>query len=157
MIHIRKGGPEDIPAAFNLVKELAIFEKAPEQVITSEEIYTEDAFGGDNPWFEFFVAEDESAGIVGVSIFYFGYSTWKGRMLYLDDLVINEAHRRKGIGKMLLDRLVAYGKEKGVNQMRWQVLDWNTPAIKLYEKVGASIEDEWLDCKLSKEQMEGWK
>ncbi|MEM6800712.1 MAG: GNAT family N-acetyltransferase [Bacteroidota bacterium] len=156
MIHIRKGSAADIPAAFALVKELAIFEKAPEQVITSEKIYSEDAFGGARPWFEFFVAEDFEFGVVGVAIFYFGYSTWKGRMLYLDDLVIKEDHRRKGIGKMLLDKLVAYGKEKGVNQMRWQVLDWNEPAIKLYKKVGASIEDEWLDCKLSKEQIESW-
>lgn len=158
MIHIRKGTPEDIPAAFGLVNELAIFEKAPEEVKTSVEIYTEDAFKDtDKNWFEFFVAEEAGSGVVGIAIFYFGYSTWKGRMLYLDDLVIASSHRRKGIGKMLIDQLVAYGQEKGVQQMKWQVLDWNEPAINLYKKIGAKIEDEWMDCKLSLEQMQNWE
>lgn len=156
MIHIRKGTPADIPAAFGLVNELAIFEKAPEEVKTSVEIYTQDAFG-DKSWFEFFVAEETGTGVVGVAIFYFGYSTWKGRMLYLDDLVIAASHRRKGIGNMLIDQLVAYGQEQGVQLMKWQVLDWNEPAINMYKKIGAKIEDEWWDCKLSLEQMQDWK
>jgi len=156
MIKIRKGLPDDVEAAFALVKELATYEKAFEEVDTSVDIYTRDAFGKDS-WFEFLVADDDDAGIVGIAIFYLGYSTWKGRMLYLDDLVISEAHRRKGIGKMLMDELVKYGVEKGVQQMKWQVLDWNRPAINLYKKIEATFEDNWLDCKLSGKQLREWK
>ncbi|MCB0854417.1 MAG: GNAT family N-acetyltransferase [Bacteroidetes bacterium] len=146
-ITIRKAGKADMPAVHHLVQELAEFEKAPHEVITSPEIYQKDGFG-DHPLFECFVAEIEEEGIVGITFFYIAYSTWKGKMLYLDDLVISSKHRRKGIGQQLLDHLVEYGKKQGVNHIRWHVLDWNQPAIEMYKKMGASLDTEWITCKL---------
>jgi GNAT superfamily N-acetyltransferase len=146
-ISIRKAQSTDMLAVHNLVKELAEYEKAPQEVITNPGVYQEDGFG-ERPFFECFVAEMESEGIVGIAFFYFGYSTWKGKMLYLDDLVIARAHRRQGIGSQLLDHLIEYGKAHGANQIRWHVLDWNEPAIKMYEKIGADLDSEWITCKL---------
>lgn len=153
---IRKGVASDMPAVHALVRELALFEKAPEEVATSAEQYTADGFG-ENPLFECFVAEDSNDGIVGIAFFYFGYSTWKGKILYLDDLVITKSYRRKGIGQQLFDRLVVYGNENQVCQMRWQVLDWNEPAIKMYEKLAAKLDPTWINCFLSAEQIKDWK
>lgn len=154
-IQIRKGTKEDLPVVHALVYELAVYEKAPEEVETSAEQYARDGFGA-RPFFEFFVAEHPKEGVVGIAFFYFGYSTWKGKLLYLDDLVITEKWRRKGLGLRLLDQLVAYGLEQEARQMRWQVLDWNEPAIRLYEKVEAKLDGEWVNCYLSREQMESW-
>ncbi len=151
-INIRKGTREDLPSAHALVRELALYEKAPEQVITTAEQYARDGFGSERPLFEFFVAEHED-NVVGIAFFYFGYSTWKGKNLYLDDLVITESYRRKGIGKLLIDQLVQYGKEQAAQEIRWHVLDWNEPAINLYDKLGASIDPEWITCKLNREQI----
>lgn len=151
-INIRKGIKEDLPAVHRLVAELALFEKAPEQVETTAEIFADDGFG-ERPFFEFFVAEHPADGIIGIALFYFGYSTWKGKMLYLDDLVITGKWRRKGIGQLLFDRLVEYGVEHKIGQMRWHVLDWNEPAINMYKKVGAELDGEWITCKLSGQQL----
>ena len=95
-------------------------------------------------------------GIVGIAFFYIAYSTWKGKMLYLDDLVITESWRRKGIGGLLLDKLLKYGHEKNVNQIRWHVLDWNEPAINMYRKIGVELDSEWIWCKMSRSQIEAW-
>ena len=154
-MNIRKGTEADLPAVHALVRELALFEKAPEEVITTPEEYARDAFG-DRSFFEFFVAEDPSDGVVGIALFYFGYSTWKGKILYLDDLVITESWRRKGIGSLLLDRLVHFAKENNAKQVRWQVLDWNQPAIKMYQKVGAQLDEEWINCKLELDDIKRW-
>ena len=152
---IRKGIKSDVPAVFSLVQELAHFEQAPDQVITSAEQYEKDGFG-ESPLFEFFVAEDEKDGVVGIAFFYVGYSTWKGKMVYLDDLVITEAWRRKGIGSLLMNRLIAHSKEIGAQQLRWHVLDWNTPAIRMYENMNAELDGEWITCKMTREQLESW-
>jgi GNAT superfamily N-acetyltransferase len=155
-IIIRKGLESDLEAVHALVYELAVYEKAPQEVETSPAQYARDGFG-ERSFFEFFVAEHPQEGIVGIAFFYFGYSTWKGKLLYLDDLVITEKWRRQGIGSRLLDRVVSYGLEKDARQIRWQVLDWNEPAIKMYEKVKARFDGEWLNCYLSREKMEGWQ
>ena len=156
MTTIRKGKKSDVPAVFKLVQELALYEKAPEEVLTSVAQYEEDGFG-EKPLFEFFVAEDEKDGIVGIAFFYVGYSTWKGKMVYLDDLVITQTWRRKGIGSLLMDRLIQHSKEIGAQQLRWHVLDWNTPAIRMYEKMNAELDGEWVTCKLDRAQIENWK
>lgn len=155
-LSIRKATPNDMAAVHALTIELAVFENAPEQVETSPEIYVQDAFG-DRPYFECFVAETPENGIVGAAMFYMGYSSWKGKMLYLDDLIITESFRRKGIGRKLLDRLVAYAVAQNVQQMRWHVLEWNTPAIKMYESVQAELDPEWTTCRLTRAQMEAWR
>ncbi|MEZ4825202.1 MAG: GNAT family N-acetyltransferase [Bacteroidia bacterium] len=154
-IIIRKGQPEDNPAVHQLVCELAEYEKAPHEVETTAEQYAIDSSGA-RPLFDFFVAEHTSEGIVGIALFFWGYSTWKGKKLYLDDLVVTENWRRKGIGQMLFDRLVAFALEENARVMSWQVLDWNTPAIRMYEKIGAYLDPEWINCRLSPEQMRKW-
>lgn len=146
-IHIRTATPEDMPAVWGLIRELAIYEKAPEQVITSPEQMVRDGFG-ETPLFRCLVAETDDKHIAGIALYYFGYSTWKGKMLYLDDLVVSESYRRQNIGEKLLMVLKEIAIAEKVQQMRWHVLDWNTPAIRFYEKIGAELESEWITCKL---------
>jgi GNAT superfamily N-acetyltransferase len=143
---IRKGKKEDLPGVLKLIKELALFEKAPEQVINTVSEMEKDGFGT-NPVFLFHVALIEN-DIVGIAVYFIKYSTWRGKGLYLDDLIVTEKHRGKGIGKKLFDTVIEEAKKINARQMHWQVLDWNTPAIEFYKKYGASIDAEWLDCKL---------
>ena len=149
---IRTGIREDLPQVHGLVRELARFEKAEDQVITTAEQFARDGFDSERPCFEFFVAE-QAGKIVGIAVFYFGYSTWKGKNLYLDDLFITESARRQGIAQRLFDRLVAHARAHDAQEMRWHVLDWNEPAIRLYEQIGASLDPEWITCKLNREQI----
>ena len=142
---IRKGKKKDLPAVFELICELAIFEKAPEQVTNTVRDMEADGFGK-NPVFDFYVAELNDK-IVGIAVYFTKYSTWKGKGLYLDDLLVTEEHRRKGIGKKLFDQIIIEAKNMNARQMHWQVLDWNMPAIDFYKKYGATIDSEWLDCK----------
>lgn len=155
MVSIRKATPADAPAIFALVQELAEFEKAADQVETSVERYLEDGFG-ESPVFRCLVADHEQEGVVGIALYYYGYSTWKGKLLYLDDLVIKEAFRRQGIGRRLVDALVQAGLEANARMMKWQVLDWNEPAIKMYESLGGKFDGEWIDVKITRAQMESW-
>jgi len=151
-ITVRKGEKKDIPHALELVKELAVYERAPEEVITSVAQMEEDGFG-ENPVYRFLVAE--TAGkIIGMALYYTAYSTWKGRYIYLDDLIVTEKQRRTGAGKLLFDALLKEAKREGANQLRWHVLEWNTPAINFYKKYNASLDPEWITGKLSKEQIE---
>lgn len=132
-----------------LVNELALFEKAPQEVtVTLEEF--EDAGFGENPVWKAFVAEADGV-IVGFALYYIRYSTWKGNRMYLEDLIVTEAMRGKRIGKLLFDRLIVEAKELGFSGMVWQVLDWNEPAINFYKKYGANVEAGWLNASLSKE------
>lgn len=146
-IQFRKGIKSDLPQVFDLIKELAVFEKAPEQVINSVSEMEKD-FSGNNPVFNFFVAEKGNK-IIGIALYFIKYSTWKGKGLYLDDLIVTETFRGKGVGKKLFDMIIAEAREINARQLHWQVLDWNTPAIEFYKKYGAAIEGEWLDCKLN--------
>lgn len=144
-ILIRTGTKEDLESVFSLVKILAEFEKASEAVNTSPEIYRQDFGEG---WFEILIAESEESGIIGMALFYQSYSTWKGKMIYLDDLVIEPNYRSKGIGSILLDALIEEARLRNASILKWQVLDWNEDAIRFYKRKEAIIEDEWLNCKL---------
>lgn len=152
---VRKGKPEDLKAVYNLVMELAIYEKAEHEVANSIERMTEDGFGK-KPVFEFFVAEIEGQ-ILGTAIFYYRYSTWKGKAIYLEDLVVSELARGKGYGKLLLDAIVMEAKATNSKQVRWQVLDWNEPAINFYKKLGADLDEEWINCTLSERQIHAYQ
>lgn len=149
--NIRKGKAKDLEAVFDLIMELAIYEKAPHEVANSVERMHEDCFG-ERPVFDFFVAE-ENGHVVGTAIYYYRYSTWKGKALYLEDLVVNEKHRGKGYGKALLDAIVHQAKTANCKQVRWQVLDWNEPAIEFYKGIGADLDSEWINCTLDEQQI----
>jgi GNAT superfamily N-acetyltransferase len=148
---IRIATKEDCPYLLELIKELALFEKAPQEVtVTLQEF--EDAGFGKNPIWKAFVADNDGS-IIGLALYYVRYSTWKGCRLYLEDLVVTEDFRGKGIGKLLFDQIVVEAKEMGYNGMTWQVLDWNEPALKFYNKYEAAVESGWLNASLSKEQL----
>lgn len=150
-IEIRKGTEADIPFALNLVKELAIYEKAPNEVEVTVEEMTIWGFGIDKQ-FDFFVALENDV-IVGLALYYFKYSTWKGKCLFLEDIIVTESQRGKGLGKLLFDKVIQVSKEMNVRRMEWQVLDWNTPAVEFYKKYDAVLDGEWINCKLTKEQL----
>jgi GNAT superfamily N-acetyltransferase len=151
-ISIRKGLKNDLPQVLNLVKELAIYEKAPLEVTVTIEDMERDGFG-DNPIFKFFVAEADGK-IVGISLYYIKYSTWKGKCVFLEDIIVNEPFRKFGIGKKLFDEVVKVAKEMKVERLEWQVLEWNEPAIKFYEKLNSNFDSEWVNCKLSGKQIQ---
>lgn len=153
-ISIREARREDCPQLLELIKELAEFEKAPQEVtVTLQEF--EDAGFGERPVWKAFAAE--AAGrIIGMALYYIRYSTWKGRRLYLEDIIVTENMRCKGIGSMLFERILQEAKEKGFNGISWQVLDWNEPAISFYKKYNAAFDDEWANVSLSKEQLQGF-
>lgn len=134
-----------------LVNELALFEKAPHEVSVTMQEFEEAGFGP-NPVWKAYVAEDGS-DIIGLALYYVRYSTWKGRRLYLEDLIVTEPYRGKGIGKLLFEQMIKEAQELGFSGMMWQVLDWNEPAIKFYNKYEATIEAGWLNATLSKEQL----
>ncbi len=143
---IRRGTKEDIPQVFELIKELAIYENGLDQVSNTIEAMEIDGFG-ENPIFGMFVAEENDA-IVGISIYYYRYSTWKGKRMYLEDIVVTESKRGSGLGKQLFDRTIEEGKANKCTGMMWQVLDWNEPAINFYKKYGAGFDEEWINCSL---------
>lgn len=149
---IRKGTISDVPAALGLVKELAIYEKAPQEVEVTIEQMNEWGFGKDK-LFEFFVAEKEGK-IIGIALYYFKYSTWKGKCLFLEDIIVTESERKNGFGKLLFEAVAKVAKELKVKRMEWQVLDWNNPAINFYKKYEANFDDEWLNCKLNYQQLQ---
>ncbi|MES2872704.1 MAG: GNAT family N-acetyltransferase [Bacteroidota bacterium] len=150
-INIREAKREDCPRLLELIRELAVYEKAPDEVTVSIDEF-EDAGFGTNPVWKSYVAEDE--GIIhGFGLYYIRYSTWKGCRLYLEDLLVTEKMRGFGIGKLIFDRLIQETVEKGFNGMSWQVLDWNEPAINFYKKYNAALDGGWLNVSLSKEQL----
>lgn len=151
-MEIRKGVPSDIEHILQLVKELAAYEKAPDEVEVSVSEMTAWGFGPDKQ-FDFFVAVEHNA-IVGLALYYFKYSTWKGKCLFLEDIIVTESHRGKGIGKLLFDKVIQVSKAEKVRRMEWQVLDWNTPAIEFYKKYNANLDGEWINCKLTNHQLE---
>lgn len=142
-IVIRRAEKKDCPRLLELVQELADYEKAPSEVTVSLDHFQESGFG-ENPVWWGFVAE-ENGIIHGFALYYIRYSTWKGQALYLEDLLVTENMRGKGIGKLLFDRLIEEAKEKGFKRMCWQVLEWNEPAINFYRKYNATLDPEWVN------------
>lgn len=149
---IRQGQKADIQALFILIKELAQYEKAMHEVENTPEILLNDAFGS-TPSFGFLVAEIEGT-IVGTSVYYIRYSTWKGRRLFIEDIIVTENYRKKGIGTMLMNASLQKSIELNCNGAVWQVLDWNTPAIEFYKKFGVAFDSEWINVALAKSQIE---
>jgi len=146
MTLIREGQKEDLPEVIELVRSLAKYEKALDQVTNTVEAMVVDGFG-DKPMYGLLVA-DKDGKLVGYSIYYYRYSTWKGKRLYLEDIFVSEAERRTGIGKELFQRTIEIGEQTNCTGMMWQVLDWNKPAIDFYKCYGASFDEEWVNCHL---------
>ncbi|MCG9794066.1 GNAT family N-acetyltransferase [Flavobacterium algicola] len=138
---IRKGNSNDMEAVLELIQELADFEKEPDAVEITVANLKADGFGS-NPLFELFVAEKDSK-IIGMALYYYKYSTWKGKSIHLEDLIVTESERGNGIGNILLEQMVALAQEENIKRLEWNVLDWNTPAIEFYQKFGAEILKEW--------------
>lgn len=143
-IRIRRAVKADCGRLMQLVNELALFEKAPQEVTVTPEHFIESGFGEKPVWWAF-VAEVDGI-IAGFALYYIRYSTWKGQAMYLEDILVTEAMRGKGIGKLLFEQLVVEAKEKGFKRICWQVLDWNKPAIDFYKKYNATFDNEWINC-----------
>lgn len=149
-MNIRKGNPEDMNAVLGLIQELADFEKEPDAVLITVDDLIRDGFGS-SPLFHVFVAEvdtdpndsEQGKQIVGIALYYYRYSTWKGKTIHLEDLVIKEKMRGTGLGYALYSEIIKQAKKDKVRRIDWNVLDWNTPAIEFYEKSGAKVLDEW--------------
>jgi GNAT superfamily N-acetyltransferase len=150
---IRKGREEDLPRVLELVKQLADYEKAPLEVENTVEEMRRDGFGP-SPIFHFLVAESNGL-IAGIAVYYIKYSTWKGKCLFLEDIVVDEALRGNGLGHRLFQEVIQVAKEAGYRRMEWQVLDWNEPAICFYKKYNAVLDSEWINGKLTYEQLQG--
>ncbi len=146
-VRIRPAEEIDCPAVFELIKELALFEKAAGEVDINAEELARDAFG-DAKIVQIFVAEIDG-DIVGAALVYEKYSTWKGRCLHLEDLIVQESARGAGIGSLLFQEMIKLCKSCDYKRMEWQVLDWNEPAIEFYKKYGATFLDDWTDCRLT--------
>lgn len=196
-MRIRRATAEDCPAMLELIKELAAFEKAPDEVTVDPQHFLESGFGEKPVWWAFLAEEEVERGlerfreveeveiiqsgginqsvnveeqvekkpsstpstsstlsthstpIIAFALYYIRYSTWKGQVMYLEDIIVTEKMRGKGIGTMLMDRVIEEAREKGFQRISWQVLDWNEPAIKFYKKYGATFDHEWVNVTLS--------
>ncbi|MGY3212178.1 N-acetyltransferase family protein [Mucilaginibacter sp. HD30] len=152
-IELRVAVKEDCVRLLELVNELALYERAPQEVTVTLQEFEEAGFG-ERPVWRAFVAQVDGL-IVGFALYYIRFSTWKGCRMYLEDFLVTETMRGKGIGKMLFERVLSEAKEKGYSGVVWQVLDWNEPAINFYNKYAASYDAGWLNASVSKEQMQG--
>jgi len=151
---IRKGTETDLHEVHSLVKELAVYEKALNEVETTVSSMREDGFG-ENPVFGFHVAEI-AGKVVGLSLYYYRYSTWKGKLLYLEDLIVRKACRGNGIGRKLMEATILEAKLQNCNGMQWQVLDWNQPALDFYNKYNPILDAEWINCRLTRNQIQDY-
>lgn len=152
VVTVRRAEREDTQRIYDLIIELAIYERAPECVVVSKAQMEEEGFG-ERPLWSAFVAElqetnDVKPRVIGMALYYYRYSTWRGRMLYLEDFVVTESHRGIGAGRMLFERVLQQAKEEGCHGMVWQALDWNAPAIDFYKKYDAEIDPGWVNCML---------
>ena len=153
MLNIRTATSNDIPLILQFIRELAEYEKAPEQAVATPEDLVRHGFSAD-PKFRALIAEWDS-GPAGFALFFYHFSTWVGRpTLFLEDLFVRPRFRGKGIGKALLLRLAKLAVQEGCGRFEWQVLDWNTPAIEFYESLGAKVMKEWLTMRVSGEELE---
>jgi GNAT superfamily N-acetyltransferase len=150
-IIIRNAVKEDCPRLLELVSELAIYEKAPDEVTVTLDHFIESGFGENPVWWAFVASVPDTENpeqriIAGFALYYIRYSTWKGQTMYLEDILVTESLRGKGIGQKLFDRLLTEAKDLGFKRMTWQVLDWNEPAINFYKRQGARLDPEWLNA-----------
>jgi GNAT superfamily N-acetyltransferase len=145
-IHTRKAVAADCPRLLELVQELAEYEKAPQEVTVTLEHFVESGFGTNPVWWAF-VAEVDGK-VQGFALYYIRYSTWKGQRMYLEDILVTESMRGKGLGKLLFDQLIVEAKERKLNGIVWQVLEWNEPAINFYKKYDAAFDPEWVNCSI---------
>ena len=136
-----------MPAVLSLIKELASYEKAPKEVKVTAKELGKDGFGK-RKFFECFVAETGKNKIAGIALYYIKYSTWKGKCIYLDDIIVTESLRGHGIGKELFEAVVGVAKKMKVRKLEWQVLEWNKPAVNFYKKYSTVFDNEWINCKL---------
>jgi len=146
IIHVRRAVKEDCARLLELVNELAVYEKAPQEVTVTLEHFMESGFGEKPVWWGFVAEEDDV--ILGFILYYIRYSTWKGQRMYLEDFLVTEKARGKGVGKLLFDRLIEEAKEKKFSGIVWQVLEWNEPAINFYKKYDTKFDDEWVNCSI---------
>lgn len=144
---VRRAVIEDCAAMLELVRELAHYERAPHEVTVTPEHFAESGFGPSPVWWAFVVEED--GVILGFALYYIRYSTWKGQRMYLEDIIVTEPARGRGLGKLLMDALVQEAKDRKFSGMVWQVLEWNEPAINFYKKYNASFDPEWLNAVLN--------
>lgn len=142
-IEIRRAIREDCPRLMELVQELAEYERAPQEVTVTREHFEESGFGPNPVWWAF-VAE-ENGVILGFALYYIRFSTWKGQRMYLEDILVTESARGKGIGQLLMDRLIVEAREKKLSAIVWQVLEWNEPAIRFYKRYDAWFDSEWVN------------
>ena len=152
MLRVRPAQENDMPIVHQLIADLAAFEREPQEVELSLSQLVKDGFS-DKPKYKCFVAELDGS-IVGMALVYPRYSTWKGTVIHLEDLIVNEAQRGEGIGTKLLDKVVEYGNQLGVKRISWEVLDWNEPAIKFYEQKGAKVMRDWDVVQLNQKGIE---
>lgn len=150
---LRAAERKDCPRMLELIRELAEYEKAPQEVTVTPEHFEESGFGN-HPVYWAYVVEVNEPGhpdhglIVGFALYYIRYSTWKGQRMYLEDILVTERYRWKGVGKILFDKLISVAREKKFSGMTWQVLEWNEPAIRFYEKYHAKLDGEWINCSI---------
>ena len=144
---IRKATIEDCPGMLQLIRELAEYEKAPEEVTVDPKHFEESGFGATPVWWAF-VVEETTSNIVAFALYYIRYSTWKGQVMYLEDILVTERMRGQGIGSKLIEQLIVEAKEKGFKRITWQVLDWNEPAINFYKKFNATFDPEWVNVSI---------
>ncbi len=149
---IRKGTKEDVSSILSLIKELAVFEKEPEAVIVTEADLLRDGFS-ENPLYYTFIAE-ENGEVIGMALYYYRYSTWKGKTIHLEDLIVRENKRGTGAGFGLYKKIIEQGKLDDVKRIEWNVLDWNTNAINFYEKSGAKVLDDWRVVQMDENRIE---
>ncbi|ULQ53010.1 GNAT family N-acetyltransferase [Flavihumibacter fluvii] len=147
MINIRKAIASDCPRLLELIQELADYEQASDQVTVTLNHFLASGFGEHPVWWA--LVADVDGRIEGFALYYIRYSTWKGQRMYLEDLLVTQAMRGKGLGKLLLDQLIVEAKEKGFSGISWQVLDWNEPAINFYKKYPTVFDDEWINCTIN--------
>ncbi|MBL0269718.1 MAG: GNAT family N-acetyltransferase [Chitinophagaceae bacterium] len=145
-ITIRRAIPEDCPRLMELIKELAEYEKAPQDVTVTMDHFINSGFGNNPVWWSF-VAEEKGI-ILGFALYYIRYSTWKGQAMYLEDIIVTEKARGRGIGRLLFDQLIEEARAKKFNRIIWQVLEWNEPAINFYRKYNADFDGEWLNASI---------